>query len=103
MKLVRVQYTVQDGYVAANQENIRRVMADLAALNNPNIKYSAFLLEDGKTFMHLAMYPDEETSQIVPNLPAFKVFREGLKASQPEIPPKAEKLELVASAYQLFE
>lgn len=103
MKLIRVQYTVRAEYVATNQQNIQKVMSDLAALKNPNIKYSAFLLEDGKTFMHLAMYPDEQTSTIVPNLPSFKAFREGLKASQPEVPPKAQKLDLVASAYQLFE
>jgi len=103
MKAVRVQYTVKDGYVETNKQNIRQVMSDLRDLKHPNIKYNSFLLEDGKTFMHLAMYPDEETSQIVQNLPSFVKFQTELKASGLEVPPKAEKLELVASAYQIFD
>lgn len=102
MKSVRVQYTVKKEYVEQNQKNIRQVMSDLKALNNPGIKYSSFLLEDGQTFMHFAMYPDDATSQIVNDLPAFVKFRTELKASQPEVPPKSDKLELVASAYDIF-
>ncbi len=103
MKAVKVQYTVKESYVETNKKNIQQVMADLRELNNPGIKYSAFLLEDGKTFVHLAMYPDEETMSIVGNLAAFKKFRQALKESQPEVPPQADGLSLVASAYDFFE
>ncbi|MDN5203702.1 hypothetical protein QQ008_20095 [Fulvivirgaceae bacterium BMA10] len=102
MKAVRVQYTVKDSYVATNKQNIEQVMSDLRALNNPNIRYSSFLLDDGKTFMHFALYPDEATGKIVSDLPSFQKFRSELKESQPEIPPKAENLSLVASAYEFF-
>lgn len=102
MKAVKVEYRVRKEYVETNQANIKQVMTDLKALNNSNIKYSSFLLEDGQTFVHFAMYPDEATSQIVPNLPAFEKFRTELKASQPEVPPKAENLEMVGSAYDIF-
>ncbi len=103
MKIVKVQYTVKDDYVQKNKENISKVMADLRAMNNPNIKYSSFLLEDGKTFLHFAMYPDQQTGNIVSELPSFNTFRAELKASEPEIPPKAENLSLVASAWEFFE
>ncbi len=102
MKAVRVQYTVSEEYVESNKKNIEQVMADLRAMNNPGIKYSSFLFEDGKTFVHFAMYPDDETSQIVNDLPSFQKFRNELKASGPEVPPQSEKLNLVASAYDLF-
>ena len=102
MKAIRVQYTVQKDYVEQNQERIRKVMADLRDLNNPNIQYAAFLLEDGQSFMHLAVYPDEETSQIVPNLESFKDFRMGLKASKPINPPHAQDIELVGAAFEYF-
>ena len=59
MKAVKVQYTVKEEYVATNKNNIERVIHDLKAMNNSNIKYSSFLQEDGKTFVHLAFYPDE--------------------------------------------
>lgn len=102
MKSVRVQYTVQQEFSNRNQENIKDVMKDLKALNNPGIKYSSHLLDDGVTFMHFAMYPDEETSKIVSSLPAFKKFQAELKASSPVHPPKAENLNLVASSYVIF-
>jgi hypothetical protein len=103
MKAVKVQYTVKESYAETNQKNIQQVMTDLQALNNSGIKYSAFMLEDGKSFLHFAFYPDEETADIVNNLESFQSFRMQLKESQPEVPPKAEELTLVGSAYKLFE
>lgn len=102
MKAVKVQYTVKESYAATNQKNIQKVMDDLRELNNPGIRYSAFMLEDGKSFLHFAMYPDEETSSIVNNLESFQSFRQQLKESQPEVPPYAENLTLVGSAYEIF-
>ena len=102
MKAVKVQYTVKESYAETNQKNINTMMADLQALKNPGIKYSAFILDDGKSFIHFAIYPDEETAAIVNNLESFQYFRQQLKESQPEIPPKAEDLTLVAAAYDLF-
>lgn len=77
-------------------------MADLRGLKNPGIRYSAFILDDGKSFVHFAMYPDEEPAAIVSNLESFQSFRQQLKQSQPEVPPKSEDLTLVASAYEIF-
>ena len=102
MKITKVQYTVKDGYVETNKRNIDQVMADLRQLNNPGIKYSSYQLEDGNTFMHFAVFPDEETSQILNNLNSFGKFRQELKASEPEVPPKADSLTLVASAFDWF-
>ena len=102
MKAVKVQYTVKDDFVETNKKNIQKVMTDLREINNPGVRYSAFILNDGKTFVHFAMYPDDETMSIVNNLEAFKSFRQQLKESQPEIPPEAEDLNLVASAYDFF-
>lgn len=102
MKAVKVQYTVKAEYVETNKANIQQVMADLRELNNPGIKYSAWLLDDGKTFVHLAMYPNEETLAITTNLESFKKFQQALKASRPEVPPQADNLNLVASAWEIF-
>ena len=102
MKAVKVQYTVKQSYAGTNQNNIQKVMNDLRAMNNPDIRYSAFMLEDGKTFIHFAMYPDEETAAIVNNLESFQAFRQQLQASQPEVPPQADNLSLVGAAYEIF-
>ncbi len=102
MKAVKVQYTVKAEYADTNKGNIRQVMADLQELANPGIKYSTFILEDGKTFVHFGMYTDQEALEVVNSLPSFQSFREQLKASGPEAPPKGDDLNLVGSSYEIF-
>ncbi len=102
MKAVKVQYTVKESYVETNKQNIQAVMAELKRINNPGIKYSSFLLDDGKTFVHFGMYADEEALSVVSSLDVFQKFRQELKGSQPESPPKADDLTLVGSAYDIF-
>ena len=102
MKAIRVQYTVQPNYLETNKINISQVMSDLRALNHPDFKYACFLLEDGKTFMHLVFYPDDQPN-VLNELDSFTKFRTELKASQPEVPPKSENLSLVAAGYDFFE
>ena len=84
MKIVRVQYTTTAAYAATNQENIRQVVNELKKLNHPGIKYSAYLLEDGKTFMHFDQFENEAAHQILLELASFKKFDAGLWASQLE-------------------
>ncbi len=102
MKAVKVQYTVKEAYVETNKQNIQAVMAELKRINNPGIKYSSFVLDDGKTFVHFGMYADEEAMSVVGNLEVFQKFRQELKGSQPESPPHADNLSLVDSAYDIF-
>ena len=102
MKAVKVQYTVKAEYAETNKANIRQVMADLQELANQGIRYSAFVLEDGKTFIHFGLYTDQVALDVVNNLPSFQSFREQLKASGPESPPKGDDLILVDSSYDIF-
>ena len=102
MKAVKVQYTVKEEFAETNKKNIGQVMSDLRKLNNPGIKYSSYVLNDGKTFVHLGIYSDEEAMSVATNLDSFKKFQTELKESQPEVPPKADDLNLVASAYDIF-
>jgi len=97
MKTVKVEYTVRDDYVETNKQNINAVMAELRSLGDKGVQYSAFLKDDGKTFVHFAMSRDEEASQVVPNLESFKVFREQLQTGA-ETPPVQEELDLVDSS-----
>lgn len=102
MEAVKVQYTVRAEYADTNRSNIEQVMSELRSLNNPDIKYSAFMLADGKTFVHFGLYADAEAKSVVGELDSFKKFRQGLQESQPEIPPQSDDLNLVASAYEIF-
>ena len=102
IKSVKVQYIVKAEYAEKNKANIRQVMSDLRELNNPGIKFSDFGLDDGRTFLHFGMYSDQETLDVVNNLPSFQSFHEQLKASGPAEPPKGEDLHLIDTSFYIF-
>src|SRR4051794_36204652 len=56
MKVTRVQYTVQQGFVEQNKKNIEAVMRELSATGNRDVQYAVYLQDDGKTFMHVVHY-----------------------------------------------
>ena len=102
MNGVKVQYTVKEEYVETNKANIRQIMADLREINSPDIQYSAFLLDDGVTFVHIVMRANDEAQKTVSELPSFQEFQRQLKESGPEAPPNAEPLTYVGSSWEIF-
>ncbi len=102
MRGVKVQYTVREEYAETNKRNIAAVMSELRTLDDDSIRYSAHTLDDGRTFVHIAFYKNENGSAIVNGLESFKRFQAQLKESKPEVPPQVEDLHLVASAYDIF-
>ena len=102
MHIVKVTYTAKADYVQKNQENIKKVMADLRELNHPGIRYGTYLGEDGRSFMHFAVFEQHEFQQVLFDLEAFKTFQQELRANGLETPPKTEVMQLVGSSYELF-
>ena len=102
MKIVRVQYTTRPEYAATNMENIRQIVNELKKINHPGIRYSTYLLPDGKTFMHLDHLENEEAHLVLQGLVSFKKFAAELGASDMEVEPKLELLSLVASTEEFF-
>jgi hypothetical protein len=104
MKITRIQYTVRSDFAEQNKQNIANVMQELGSLNHPGIRYSAYVLDDGKSFMHFVVFTDEEAGKnVINSLASFKRFQSDLKASNPEVPPKFEDLALVGSSYKFFD
>lgn len=99
MKAVKVEYTVKPGYVSTNIANIQKVMAELRALGDTGILYSTYLKEDGVSFVHFAIYRDEEN--IIPTLESFKAFSDQLKSDGLTAPPQSVKLNLIAKSFDL--
>lgn len=95
MKIVRVQYTTTAKFAPINKENITEIINELKALNHPGIQYNAYLLPDGKTFMHIDHFENEEAHQVLTGLSSFKKFDAELWSSQLEIEPKLELLSLI--------
>ena len=102
MKATKVQYTVKSEFVKQNVENINKVMSDLRQLNNADLKYSSFILDDKKSLVHFVMTNTEEAAKILNSLDSFKKFQTELKASNPEISPLVEHISLVNSSYDIF-
>jgi hypothetical protein len=98
MKIVRVQYTTQPEFAVRNAENIAAVAAEVRALNLPGVIYTAYLMPDGKTFMHLDHFESEEAHESVTSLASFKHFAEELHASGLEAEPVLLLPGLVASS-----
>lgn len=103
MDTVKVQYTVKESYVETNKANIQEVMAALQEKGSPGLKYSAFLMGDGQTFIHFAIRETEEAQKMLGELPEFQAFQKALRESGPISPPKPDNLTLVGSSYSIFE
>ena len=102
MKAVKVQYTVKPEFAKQNGENINKAMSDLRGIDNADIRYSSFILDDNKSFVHFAMFKSEDGESVLNNLASFKKFQQELKNSIPEISPKVEKITIIGSSYNVF-
>lgn len=102
MKIIRVQYTTTQQYAATNQANIAHVADEVKKLNDPGIRYSAYLLPDGKTFFHFDQFENEEAHQVLMGLESFKKFQAGLNESTLEKNPEWDLLTLAAASYDLL-
>lgn len=103
MKIVRVNYTTTAAFAPRNQANINGIVQELKALNHPGIKYSAYLLPDGKSFMHFDQFENEEAHGLLTSLASFGKFEEELWSNGFEMEPVLEILSLVASTESFFE
>ena len=102
MKIVRVIYTTTQQYAATNKENIQAIVNELKTLNHPGIKYSTYLLPDGKTFMHFDQFENEEAHDVLTSLASFKKFASELEAGGLEVEPVLVLPSLVASTEEFF-
>ena len=102
MKVTRVQYTVQQGFVEQNKKNIEAVMRELRATGNRDVQYAVYLQDDGKTFMHVVHYSATGAADLPASLQAFRHFQSELKQNL-EIAPQLETFTLVQSSSPVFQ
>jgi hypothetical protein len=102
MKVVRVQYTTTESYADVNKKNIADVVEELRKINHPGIKYSAYVMEDGKTFMHFDHFANEAAHEFLQGLQSFKKFASELWNSGLEVKPKLDLLSVAASSEDFF-
>ena len=80
MKQVMVRYKVKPERVEENEALVRAVYEELRDVAPPGFRYATFKLDDGVTFMHLAITEaeTEEDGRVLPKLQAFQAFRKDL-------------------------
>jgi hypothetical protein len=102
MKIIRVTYTVKAAFAQQNLENVSKFIADLKLINDPAIRYTAYVGADGKTFNHFAVYQNEEAQKTLFALESFQSFQKQRDESGLEVAPNIEELKLASASYNIF-
>ena len=102
MIVVKVTYKVKLEFALKNQENICAFMKDFRNLDSADFRYSAYVCDDGKTFVHLSMYKNEDIQKKVLAVESFRAFQLQRDESGLEGPHKVEPMKFVASSFDVF-
>ncbi|PZF73743.1 antibiotic biosynthesis monooxygenase [Taibaiella soli] len=102
MITVKVTYTVKSEFVQQNLENINGFMQDFKEMKHVPFRYNVYLLEDGKTFLHLAHYQNEAAQKQILAVPSFKLFQERRDASDIGHSHKVEIMKTVDVSTDIF-
>jgi len=94
MTRVMVRYRVKPDQVAANEELVRDVYAELERVRPDGLRYATFKLEDGVSFLHLATHESDRSP--LGEIEAFRRFQSGVRDRCDE-PPVVTELEEVGS------
>ena len=94
MRTVLVRYRVKPDRVAENEELVRAVYAELAETRPAGFRYATFKLDDGVSFVHLALQEAAENPLFA--VEAFQRFQENIR-ERCEEPPVVVQLEEVGS------
>jgi hypothetical protein len=100
MRQVMVRYTVKDGRGTENAEYVERVFAELAREAPAGLRYAAFRLEDGVSFVHVVSHEGADGADALRALPAFNAFLAGI-AERCATPPVTTPLHAVG-AYRML-
>ena len=100
METTVVRYKVKADRAEENRETIRKVFAKLDEDKPEGLRYVSFNLDDGLSFIHLAVVETIDGKNPLPDTPAFQDFVSGIKDRCDE-PPVATKADIVGS-YRLF-
>jgi hypothetical protein len=86
IKKTIARYKVQATKVTENETLVKEVYKQLHQEKIEGFHYSTFKLEDGVTFIHIALSDTDEANKAFTNLQAFKNFQAGIKERCDELP-----------------
>lgn len=85
-----VRYTVHPQHAAQNEELVRAIIDELGELQPAGLRYAAFKLEDGVSFIHLISHDADRGHLPGPELDALRAFHVGLRERCAEPPVRTE-------------
>src|SRR4051812_9591099 len=89
-----VRYTLRPEEAARNEELLRALFAELDEVKPAGLRYTAFKLDDGVTFVHLISHERTEGHIPLPQIQALKAFHEGLRDRCDEAPVRTQLSEV---------
>jgi len=100
METTVVRYKVKADRADENRQFIKKVFAQLDEDKPDGLRYVSFNLDDGLSFVHIAVVETADGKNPLPETSAFQDFLSEIKDRCDE-PPVATKAEIVGS-YRLF-
>ena len=88
MKATVVRYQAKPDRADENQRLIEAVFAELDEREPEGFTYKAFRLDDGVSFVHVAIEHDNDQPATLPTVPAFQAFVADI-ADRCDVPPVA--------------
>jgi hypothetical protein len=85
MDKVIVRYKLKPGSVTENEQLVKEVFKQLHKEEPEDFSYATYKLEDGLTFIHVALFESEGKNPLQV-LPAFKNFQAGIRDRCDELP-----------------
>jgi hypothetical protein len=78
MPTVVVRYRTKPDRAEENQRLVEKVLAELNGMHATGFAYACFRLEDGVSFVHVAVEEDGRGSVSLADVPAFREFQAGI-------------------------
>ena len=100
MNQVIVRYKVKRDRAAENVELVRAVYDELERTKPESLRYATFVLDDGVSFVHLAVHETDSERSPLTELAAFQEFQRGI-GDRCDEPPRVTEVREVGS-YRFF-
>ncbi len=89
-----VRYTVRPDQAAQNEELLVALFAELEQVKPKGLRYAAFKLRDGVTYIHFSWMDAENGHSALRHLNALRAFHAGLSRRCDETPVRTELSEI---------
>jgi hypothetical protein len=99
LETTMIKYTVKPDRAAENENYIKQVFAQLEREKPNGLRYAAFKLEDGVTFVHIVSVDDPGRNPLR-KLTAFKAFVDDIDARCAKQPNASDLVEI--GSYRIF-